>query len=102
MVDARGRKGDLALLWERDSIVEVKSYSSHHIEVSILERASPPWRFVGFYGHHETNKRKFFWNIMTLVNGLSNVPTLFIGDFNEVLSDDEHVSLRSPRPRWQI
>ncbi|GAA0175560.1 hypothetical protein LIER_28708 [Lithospermum erythrorhizon] len=47
-------------------------------------------------------KRKFSWNFMRLVNGLSNVLTLFIGDFHEVLLDDEHVSLRRPRPRWQI
>ncbi|GAA0138880.1 hypothetical protein LIER_00538 [Lithospermum erythrorhizon] len=39
---------------------------------------------------------------MRIVNSLSNVPTLFMGDFNEVLSGDEHVSQQRQRPAWQM
>ncbi|GAA0159982.1 hypothetical protein LIER_16640 [Lithospermum erythrorhizon] len=63
-VDARGRKGGLSLLWSRECEVEIKSFSIHHIEAIITKRGSNPWRLVGFYGHHETGKRKYSWNLM--------------------------------------
>ncbi|GAA0162648.1 hypothetical protein LIER_18690 [Lithospermum erythrorhizon] len=43
IVDARGQKGGL----------EIKSFSTHHIEACIKDGAAEPWRLVGFYGHHE-------------------------------------------------
>ncbi|GAA0163294.1 hypothetical protein LIER_19193 [Lithospermum erythrorhizon] len=64
VVESRGHKGGLALLWPRTLSVDVKSYSTHHIEVIIQDKNSSPWRFVGFYGDHETAKRKISWNLM--------------------------------------
>ncbi|GAA0152322.1 hypothetical protein LIER_10833 [Lithospermum erythrorhizon] len=58
VVEARGRKGGLALLWPRSVNVEIKSFSTHPIEAIVRENDSNAWRFVGFYGHHETSKRK--------------------------------------------
>ncbi|GAA0156990.1 hypothetical protein LIER_14350 [Lithospermum erythrorhizon] len=45
-MDARGRKGGLALLWTRSLDVEVKSLSSHHIEAIIKDGNSSGWRFL--------------------------------------------------------
>ncbi|GAA0155012.1 hypothetical protein LIER_12839 [Lithospermum erythrorhizon] len=44
IVDARGRKGGLGLLWPRDLNVEIKSFSTHHIEACIKDGAAEPWR----------------------------------------------------------
>ncbi|GAA0138878.1 hypothetical protein LIER_00536 [Lithospermum erythrorhizon] len=96
------RRGGLALLWPRAGGVEITSYSTHHIEVVLTDDNMDMWRFVGFYGHHKVTNRKNSWNLMRIVNSLSNVPTLFMGDFNEVLSGDEHVSQRRQRPAWQM
>ncbi|GAA0174134.1 hypothetical protein LIER_41668 [Lithospermum erythrorhizon] len=60
------------------------------------------WRFVGFYGHHEVTKRKFSWELMRHIDSLSQLPIVFIGDFNEVLKASEHVSQRTFRPTWQM
>ncbi|GAA0143791.1 hypothetical protein LIER_35807 [Lithospermum erythrorhizon] len=56
----------------------------------------------GFYDHHETSKRRHSWNLMRLINGLSTLPTIFMGDFNEVLLSSEHVSQRRHRSNWQM
>ncbi|GAA0186798.1 hypothetical protein LIER_34086 [Lithospermum erythrorhizon] len=39
---------------ERSLEVEIKSFSTHHIEALIFEGGGTPWRFISFYGHHET------------------------------------------------
>ncbi|GAA0153790.1 hypothetical protein LIER_11948 [Lithospermum erythrorhizon] len=101
-VEADGRKGGLALLWNRKIDVSVKSFSSHHIEAVIEEGTVNSWRFVGFYGHHEAMKRKFSWELMRHIDSLSQLPTVFIGDFNEVLLASEHVSHRRARLTWQM
>ncbi|GAA0157923.1 hypothetical protein LIER_15078 [Lithospermum erythrorhizon] len=83
-------------------MVEIKSYSTHHIKAIIGKGDDPPWRFIGFYGHHETHNRKHSWNLIRLLYGLSVLPTIFIADFNEILSIDEYVSHKRLRPQWQI
>ncbi|GAA0175889.1 hypothetical protein LIER_28983 [Lithospermum erythrorhizon] len=57
---------------------------------------------VGFYDHHEVSKRKFSWELMRHIDSLSQLPTVYIGDFNEVLFPSEHVSHRRFRPTWQM
>ncbi|GAA0153915.1 hypothetical protein LIER_12041 [Lithospermum erythrorhizon] len=79
LVDARGRKGGLGLLWPRDVSVEILSFSTHHIEACIKDGTNQPWRLVRFYGHHKVASRKQSWNLMRLLNGLSTLPTIFIG-----------------------
>ncbi|GAA0148918.1 hypothetical protein LIER_08229 [Lithospermum erythrorhizon] len=100
--EADGRKEGLALLWDRKLDVSVKSFYSHHIEAVIEEGTGNTWRFVGFYGHHEVTKRKFSWELMRHIDSLSQLPTMFIGDFNEILKASEHVSQRRSRPIWQM
>ncbi|GAA0187194.1 hypothetical protein LIER_34482 [Lithospermum erythrorhizon] len=50
------------------------------------------WRFVGFYGHHEASKWKFSWKILRHVDSLFQLPTVYMGDFNQ----------RRPRPAWKM
>ncbi|GAA0153628.1 hypothetical protein LIER_11822 [Lithospermum erythrorhizon] len=46
--------------------------------------------------------RKLSWNLMRMVNDLANIPTVFMGDINEVLHASENVSQRCIRPTWQM
>ena len=51
-VPCHGCSGGLALLWTRDTNLEIKSYSNHHIDAVITEESSNfIWHFTGFYGH---------------------------------------------------
>ncbi|GAA0177583.1 hypothetical protein LIER_42144 [Lithospermum erythrorhizon] len=102
IVESDGRKGGLVLMWGRDVEVEVLSFSTHHIEAIIVEAELPPWGLIGFYGHHEVHNRKFSWNLMRFLNNTSQLPTLFIGDFNEVTCNNEHNSHMRSRPTWQM
>ncbi|GAA0142023.1 hypothetical protein LIER_35500 [Lithospermum erythrorhizon] len=45
---------------------------------------------------------KFSWNLMRFLNNTSKLPTLFIGDFNEVTCNNEHNSHRRSRSTWQM
>ena len=58
IVPCVGRKGGLALLWNREIDLEIKSYSQNHIDVVINDaEKSIKWRLTGFYGHPETHRR---------------------------------------------
>ena len=51
-VPSHGRSGGLALMWTRETDVEIKSFGRHHIDAIITEANSNfKWRITGFYGH---------------------------------------------------
>ncbi|GAA0185615.1 hypothetical protein LIER_32903 [Lithospermum erythrorhizon] len=95
LVDSRGRKGGLALLWPQSLNVTVVSDSSHHIEALIEDEDVSPWRF---YGHHEVKYKRLSWKLLKFINNNSSLPTAFLLDFNEVLDVIEHSSYRRQRP----
>ncbi|GAA0183199.1 hypothetical protein LIER_30659 [Lithospermum erythrorhizon] len=95
-------KGGLALLWPRELKVTVISFSSHHIEALVEEDDNNPWRFVGFYGLHEVKYRCLSWELLKFINNNSDLPTIFLGDFNEVLDVLEQSSTRRQRPSCQV
>ena len=49
------------------------------------------WRFTGFYGHPEGHRHRQSWALLNRLNGMDQLPWLCMGDFNEILSVDEHV-----------
>ena len=75
IVPSRGRRGGLALLWSRDTNLEIKSFSDHHIDAVITESSNGfLWRFTGFYGHPETHLREESWKLLSLLNSRFNIP----------------------------
>lgn len=46
-----GKSGGLCLYWEKDTEVDLLTYSQEHIDVKIRFRNNVLWRFTGFYGH---------------------------------------------------
>ena len=53
------RSRGLALLLKDSLVVEVQTFSPRHIDAIITEDGgNKKWRFMGFYGHLETNKRE--------------------------------------------
>ena len=75
IVPSRGRRGGLALLWSRDTNLEIKSFSDHHIDAVITESSNGfLWRFTGFYGHPETYLREESWKLLSLLNSRFNIP----------------------------
>ena len=59
-VESTGRGGGLALLWLNEVKVDVQSFSRHHIDAIIGDgnEERGKWRFTGFYGEPDINKRQ--------------------------------------------
>ncbi|KAL0386175.1 UNVERIFIED_CONTAM: putative mitochondrial protein [Sesamum radiatum] len=89
-VPAEGRSGGLALLWEKEVVVQLLSYSIHHIDVHILDgNSSTNWKFTGFYGEPDASRRRGVWEKLVCLSNQSDALWLCAGDFNEVLTQEE-------------
>lgn len=65
VVDAHGKKGRLALLWNTGARVEVWNYSQNHILAWVTDsQLQTRWLFTGFYGELETHKRLRTQNLL--------------------------------------
>ncbi|KAL8525789.1 hypothetical protein ACS0TY_015142 [Phlomoides rotata] len=90
-VDPRGRSGGLIIMWNESVSVSLRSYSNGHIDCSIQDYNSS-WRFTGFYGNPAHQLRKFSWDLLRRLLGLSSSPSepwLIGGDFNEIKCNSE-------------
>lgn len=87
-VDSIGRGGGLAVLWNNDFHSEVRSYSKNYIDM-MVEDDSGNWRITLFYGHPETSKRNETWSLLKGLNKQVDLPWICMGDFNEILSDED-------------
>jgi hypothetical protein len=86
VVDSVGRSGGLILLWKAVVNVEIQNYSRRHINAIVVNGGTEiKWKFTGFYGHPDTNKRKEAWDLLRHLSHFQPLPWLCIGDFNEIL-----------------
>jgi hypothetical protein len=86
-VDSVGHSGGLYLLWEGDFNVDIQNFSRRHINTVIGSCGThPQWKFIGFYGHPNTTKRKELWDLLTHLNSFQPTLWLCVGDFDEIVS----------------
>ena len=100
-VDRTGMGGGLALLWDSEWDVKLKTLSKSHIDVIVTEKDGVLWRLKGIYGHLEKLKRIETWNLMCLLHQQVTLPWICIGDFNKILSANEKQG-GEPRSVWQM
>ena len=80
--------------------MDVWGLSHWYIDALIdYDNSDEVWRFTGFYGHPETNKREEIWTLLESLKHSNQIPWLCIGDFNEITSSLEKVgdNIRSAR-----
>ena len=66
--------------------IEVRYFSKYHIDVLVEGKGTPnEWRFIGFYGKLETNKRHQSWDLLHTLKCQSTLPCFCARDFNEIL-----------------
>lgn len=66
----------------------IKSFSEGHID-AIIKRKNGSWRFTGFYGNPEVDKRFHSWNLLEKLYENEDTPWIVGGDFNEIISNEE-------------
>ena len=87
VVESKGRSGGLALLWNEEDDITIQNYSSHHITAKVLFMVDKyPRKFMGFYGHPDTMKRKETWKILRYLNTIDPMLWVCGGDFNEIIT----------------
>ena len=101
VVHSNKKGGGLALFWNVDLNVSIKSYSHNHIDVIINEGMSDAWRLTGVYGAPETHNRPKTWDLLRKLDGLFQLPWYCLGDFNEVVKLEEMCG-RLNRPEKQM
>nr|GMD77815.1 ribonuclease H [Ipomoea batatas] len=102
VVDACGHRGGLVMFWHESVEVEVTGYSSNHIDTVVtMDIGSPRWRFTGYYGYLERARRREAWQMLRNLAGLSSLPWVIMGDYNDLLYPEEKRG-RHPHPNWLI
>ena len=97
-VDAQGSSGGMALLWNKNVVVNLKSYSDFYIDVSAI-LFGKPIRITGVYCEPNVARRRQAWHRFRQLHQPGNCPWLCLGDFNEVLAQAEFEGA-APRAEW--
>ncbi|XP_031120626.1 uncharacterized protein LOC116023757 [Ipomoea triloba] len=102
VVDAVGRCGGLALLWNGGLDIEVVGYSNHYIDTTVRGGGvTPNWRLTGYYSHPNRRRRQDSWDLLRYLSSTSTLPWVVLGDFNDILWDYEKKG-RVPHPTWLL
>nr|XP_027077000.1 uncharacterized protein LOC113700749 [Coffea arabica] len=87
-VYAKGTSGGLALLWKKDLDISLNRFANSFINRNV-HMPNYTRRLTGFYGHPDASKRKYSWDSLRQLSNQSQLSWLCIGDYNEVLSQNE-------------
>jgi hypothetical protein len=102
-VSSDGLSGELGLFWYVDYEVEVKNFSSGHIDARVwkIDQSSAEWRFTRFYGAPRVENKIHSWRFLRTLFAIPHSAWLCMGYFNETFYANEHFS-RAARPEWQM
>ena len=87
VVPKSDKSGGLAMLWKENINLEIMGYAVNFIDAIVTEAdLGLKWRITGFYGHPKAHKRKESWDQLKALNLKFQLPWIYFGDFNEILS----------------
>ena len=73
------------MMWKEGIKIEIKSYSKHHINAVVQNNEGSSWRCTRVYDNPKTEERKHTWELIRRLSGMSSIPWICFGDFNEIL-----------------
>lgn len=89
-VNLMGKSGGLGFLWVDDLNVTLNNYSRMHVAFLVdNDNGSDDWKLSGIYGCPMACRRTKTWKLLRDLHGISSLPWLCIGDFDEILSNSE-------------
>lgn len=89
-VSSRGRAGGLLVFWREEKLdFRHVSFSQNHICGDVMNNGVAEWHFVGIYGWPEGANKHRTWTLVQHLCDEVEVPIIFGGDFNEILSYEE-------------
>ncbi|XP_042944747.1 uncharacterized protein LOC122278633 [Carya illinoinensis] len=96
-VSCEGRSGGVALYWKNNFTVEIQSFSRFHVHAKVTEEGenSESWWLTGIYGKPDVSRRYESWDLLRSIKVPSDKRWLLMGDFNEIMSNDEKSGGRS-------
>ncbi|XP_074342605.1 uncharacterized protein LOC141680216 [Apium graveolens] len=89
IVETQGHSGGIAFLWRNKDEVNLNSYSKNHIDLTIHNKPGQLYRVTGVYGEPDRRKRSETWNLLRTLAMDNNLPWCLIGDFNNVVSQND-------------
>ncbi|GAU39014.1 hypothetical protein TSUD_378900 [Trifolium subterraneum] len=98
-IDVEGRSGGLAIMWKDSVKCRVMNYSRNFINIIVEDEDKGEWRLTCYYGYPERNRRKLAWDLLRELRDMSTLPWCVIGDFNDLLSQEDKKGLL-PHPNW--
>ncbi|KAF7828452.1 reverse transcriptase [Senna tora] len=92
-VDAIGRSGGLAVLWKKEIDIHVIQQNKNfmHMKAKLNNKEV---LLTGVYGHPEAQQRRYVWDRVSPLNPRNGIPWACVGDFNEILSQNEKEGVR--------
>ncbi|XP_042939568.1 uncharacterized protein LOC122274610 [Carya illinoinensis] len=89
VVESVGRSGALMIMWRQKERIVLVNYSQRHINVLVQEEGRRgKWLLTCFYGQPEARYRGEAWRLLSSFRPAEGGWGV-IGDFNEVLTNDE-------------
>ena len=101
VVPSNNKGGGLALFWKNNLNLSISSYSCSHIDSVINPGTDNAWRLSFIYGEPVTHKRMATWNLLRRLHNQHSLPWCCLGDFNEIIKNEE-MQGRRPRPDRQM
>jgi hypothetical protein len=92
-ISSDGLSGGLALFWHDQISVEIQDINERYIDAYVRDSPNAPqWRITCVYGEPRVEDRHLMWDKLRNLSMGSNLPWLVLGDFNEALWQEEHLS----------
>ncbi|XP_058733184.1 uncharacterized protein LOC131604782 [Vicia villosa] len=98
-VDVVGRSGGIVVLWNNSKKCSIQNFNKNYINIHVQDAERGDWRLTCYYGFPERNRRRQAWNMIRELHSMSNLPWCIIGDFNDLLSQNDKKGLNI-HPHW--
>jgi exonuclease III len=93
-VERVGLSGGLALGWHTGIQVSITFKTQHLVHAAVIDHRGDTYAITFIYGHPVLAQRIKIWEELERIGTLVNSKWLCIGDFNQVLSEDDKLSFK--------